>query len=527
VEPKFSLRVQSSVWIGGFLLLVIACTSIASLRASRARLPLTSSAGIPTVSGGTSGAVPSRGDRVLWLLLAACGSVLLCSFTNHLSQNVAAIPLLWILPLIAYLLSFVWAFNGPRSYPRYSMLGLLAVSLGSLGYMLYDTRFSMPLTVTIVFYCVTLLIACVVCHGELYRLRPAPEHATSFYLLIAAGGAVGSILVGIVAPLTLNGNYELACGLVFVALMVMVVTWSSGILPRVFWAAATVGAVALIVVQVRHDREDAIVQVRNFYGTLRVTQTTEPPDPTFTRMLMHGTIQHGTQIFSDDLRKTPTTYYARASGVGLAMDNCCAGRARRIGVIGLGAGTMAAYGKKGDVIRFYDINPQVEPIARNVFSYIRESEAKIEIVPGDARLSLAAEAPQHYDVLVLDAFSGDAIPVHLLTAEAIQLYRRHLNPGGILAVHVSNLFLNLPPVVAEEADHAGLGSLLVVNEDDDDLGAYSSDWVLVTADKEFLARKEIADAGAPVKAIAGLRLWTDDYNSLLPLLKHQEFKFEK
>jgi spermidine synthase len=188
---------------------------------------------------------------------------------------------------------------------------------------------------------------------------------------------------------------------------------------------------------------------------------------------------------------------------------------------------MAAYGKKGDVIRFYDINPQVVPIARNVFSYLRESEAKIEIVPGDARLSLAAEAPQHYDVLVLDAFSGDAIPVHLLTAEAIQLYRRHLNPGGILAVHVSNLFLNLPPVVAEEADHAGLGSLLVVNEDDDDVGAYSSDWVLVTADKEFLARKEIADAGAPVKAIAGLRLWTDDYNSLLPLLKHQEFKFEK
>jgi hypothetical protein len=528
VEPKFSLRVQSLVWIFGFLALVVACTSIASIRASRVRARLTAPVGMPTVSGGsTSDASPTYRDRWLWLLLAACGSVLLCSFTNHLSQNVAAIPLLWILPLIAYLLSFVWAFNGPRSYPRYTMLGLLAVSLGSLGYMLYDTRFSMPLTVTIIFYCVTLLIACVVCHGELYRLRPAPLHATSFYLLIAAGGALGSILVGIVAPLTLNGNYELACGLVFTAAMVMVVTWSSGILPRLFWAAATVGAIAIIVVQVRHDREDAIVQVRNFYGTLRVTQTTEPPDPTITRMLMHGTIQHGTQIFSDDLRKTPTTYYAHASGVGLAMDNCCAGRARRIGVIGLGAGTMAAYGRKGDVIRFYDINPQVEPIARNVFSYIRESEAKIEIVPGDARLSLAAESPQHYDVLVLDAFSGDAIPVHLLTAEAIQLYRRHLKPNGILAVHVSNLFLKLPPVVEEEAGHAGLGSLLVSNKDDEEVGAYSSDWVLVTADKDFLARKEIAAAGSPVEPIAGLRLWTDDYNSLLPLLKHQEFKFEK
>lgn len=531
VEPKFSLRVQSSVWIFGFLLLVVACTCIASMRAIRAGEPMTSSVALPTVSGGRTPdlaqAQPHSRDQALWLLLAACGSVLLCSFTNHLSQNVAAIPLLWIVPLIAYLLSFVWAFNGPRSYPRYVMLGLLAVSLGSLGYLLYDTRFSMPLTVTIIFYCVTLLIACVVCHGELYRLRPAPQHATSFYLLIAAGGALGSILVGIVAPLTLSGNYELACGLVFTSAMVLTVTWASGILPRLFWAAATVGAVALIVVQVKHDRADAIVQVRNFYGTLRVTQTTEPPDPTITRMLMHGTIQHGTQIFSDELRKTPTTYYARASGVGLAIDKCCAGRPRRIGVIGLGSGTIAAYGQKGDVIRFYDINPNVEPIARNVFSYIKESEAKVEIVLGDARLSLAAEPPQHYDVLVVDAFSGDAIPVHLLTAEAIQLYRRHLNPGGILAVHVSNLFLNLPPVVQEEAEHAGLGSLLVTTEDNDDVGAYSSDWVLVTADKDFLARNEIASAGAPVEPIAGLRLWTDDYNSLLPLLKHQEFKFEK
>jgi spermidine synthase len=309
--------------------------------------------------------------------------------------------------------------------------------------------------------------------------------------------------------------------------MVLVVTWASGIFPRLFWAAATVGAVALIVVQVRHDREDALVQVRNFYGTLRVTQTTEPPDPTFTRMLMHGTIQHGTQIFSDELRKTPTSYYAHESGVGLAIDKCCVGRPRRIGVIGLGSGTIAAYGQKGDVIRFYDINPRVEPIARNVFSYIRESGAKIDVVLGDARLSLAAEPPQHYDVLVVDAFSGDAIPVHLLTAEAIQLYRRHLNPGGILAVHVSNLFLNLPPVVQEEAEHAGLHSLLVSSPDDDDVGAYSSDWVLVTANQDFLARKEIAEAGAPINPVASLRLWTDDYNSLLPLLKHQEFKFEK
>jgi spermidine synthase len=188
-------------------------------------------------------------------------------------------------------------------------------------------------------------------------------------------------------------------------------------------------------------------------------------------------------------------------------------------VIGLGAGTLAAYGKPGDVFRFYEIDPKVEIIAKNAFTYLRESKAKVEIVEGDARLSMEAEPSQQYDVIAVDAFSGDAIPVHLLTAEAVQLYLRHLRPGGILAFHVSNSFLDLAPVVAAEAEHAGLASALVSSPDDEYTGGYAADWVLVTSNQQFLSLPAIDEATDDIDPMPGLRLWTDDYSSLLPILK--------
>jgi spermidine synthase len=271
------------------------------------------------------------------------------------------------------------------------------------------------------------------------------------------------------------------------------------------------------------DGDRTLVRTRNFYGTLRVSEAVSPPFTGPTRTLFHGTIIHGTQIFTDQLRNTPTTYYSHDSGVGLALDFCCADKPRRVGLIGLGAGTLATYGRAGDVFRFYDINPLVPQIARTWFSYLRESAATIEIVPGDARLSLAAEPPQRYDVLVVDAFSGDAIPVHLLTSQALELYKRHLAPGGIIAFHISNRYLDLGPVVQQEAKHAGLQAAWVnVAEDDDDTGSFSSDWVLVTANTDFLSRKEVDEASDSIPEQPGLRLWTDDYNSVLPLLKWKE-----
>jgi SAM-dependent methyltransferase len=527
LEPRFSLGAQSRGWLAGFLVFAAACAAIvwsaANIRPSSARASTASGA-----NDESSLDAPTVRHRALWLLLSACGSVLLCAFTNHLSQNVAAIPLLWIIPLIAYLLSFVWAFNGSRFYPRKFMLALVAIFLGGIVAKLYFTdRITTPIWFTILFYCFCLFLFCLACHAELYRLRPSPRHATSFYLTIAAGGALGSVFVGIFAPLYFNANYELVCGLVLTNLLLLAVTWENGVFPRTFWTAATAGCIFLAFFQVRQNAKGAMDQLRNFYGALRVTEELESDTTAYTRTLYHGTIQHGTQVFSNELRMTPTTYYGHNSGVGLALDHCCGNRPRRVGIIGLGTGTLAAYGRSGDVFRFYDINPLVEKIARNRFSYLRETPAKVDVVMGDARLSLETEPPEDYDVLVIDAFSGDAIPVHLLTREAIQLYLRHLRPDGILAVHVSNQYVDLPPVVQQEAESAGLKSLLVSSEGDDDIGVYSADWVLVTNNADFLGLHEVSDAGEQITPLPGLRLWTDDYNSLLPLLKHQKFEWSK
>jgi spermidine synthase len=533
VEPNLSLRTQTLAWSIGFLLFVLVCGVIIASRRSVPELreierhpspairevaSITSQASTAAAASLIPDAAPSPGERTLWLLMAACGSLLLSAVTSHLSQNIAAIPLLWILPLTIYLLTFVLAFNGGRIYSRRLMMGFLPSALGGVAYLIVDTTTDVPIIVSIPLFCLTLFIGAFFCHGELYLRRPPARYLTQYYLLIAAGGALGSMFVGVLAPVVFSGSYEMAWSLVYTAALAAALMWRQHWAWRIFWPAAAVGLLVVVVLQERADRENAIVQVRSFYGTLRVTEEMTDDAGTF-RTLIHGTIQHGTQFMaSEELRRIPTTYYSHNSGVGLALDNCCKGRARRVADIGLGTGTLAAYGAPGDVFRFYEIDPRVEIIAKNVFTYLRESQAKIEIAHGDARLSMEAEPPENYDVIAVDAFSGDAIPVHLITAEAIRLYQRHLAPGGIIAFHISNNYLSLGPVVQEQADHAGLHAVMVSTADDDDTGAFSSDWVLVTANEKFLALPEIADASARIEPKPGLRLWTDDYSSLLPIL---------
>lgn len=534
MEPKFSLSMQTRLWFAGFVVFSLACGGIAFRQARYANEDAVAEAPVPGATEERSEAPPFS-DRVLWLLLAACGSLLLCAMTNHVVQNVAAVPLLWIVPLTMYLLSFVVAFSRGQWLPpllrvripglglsiaRMCLIGFTAVALGGVVFMVDYPRQDIPLMLSLPFYSLALFVLCLFCHGELHRLCPAPRHATSFYLMIAAGGALGSIFVGVAAPMIFSGSYELACGLVLTTLLIFAVTWPLGWGWRAFWSLATLGIAALLLYNLNHvDDEHTLARMRNFYGALRVTESLDAPLQGFTRILYNGTITHGTQIFTPELRQTPTSYYGHESGVGLALDLCCGKRPRRVGVIGLGVGTIGAYGRKEDVFRFYDINPLVERIARNTFFYLRESAAKIEVVAGDARISMAAEPPQGYDVLVVDAFSSDAIPVHLLTAQAIELYRKHLKPDGIIAFHVSNKFLNLVPVVEQEAEHAGLESAFISTADNDPIGVYSADWVLVTANDDFLSLDKVAAVTYESTPARGLRLWTDDYNSVLPVLK--------
>ena len=514
MEPHLTLKAQTRLWSTTFFLFAVLCGGIAwSVRQTMPERP-------PASLPDDSDTHPiSTWQRSLWMLLPGCAGLLLCAFTNHLSQDIAAIPLLWILPLAMYLLSFIVAFHSEQAYPRWLMLRLVACTLGVLGYVAYDVHARLPIQVSVPLYCISLFILCFFFHGEVYRLRPTSGSATSFYVLLSLGSALGSMFAGVIAPNIFRANYELGAGLIIAALLALAVSWSFGFMARCFWAT---GAAALIVVsatQARAWRQDSLVQLRSFYGTLRVTETHWPPQAGTTRTLYHGTIQHGAQFFANGMRMQPATYYAPDSGIGLALHFCCDDRPKRVGIVGLGAGALAAYGQPGDVFRFYEIDPLVERVARSLFTYLRESPARTDVVLGDARFSINREHGAPFDVIVLDAFTGDAVPVHLLTQQAIALYRRHLTPEGILAFHISSQYLDLEPVLAREAQQAGMHAVTVHSKGNEAKGIFFADWVLLTSNEQFLALSEVAAVAHPTVSRSNVGLWTDDYSSLLPILK--------
>jgi hypothetical protein len=307
--------------------------------------------------------------------------------------------------------------------------------------------------------------------------------------------------------------------LLVVALIALAATWHDGWGLRMLWIAGVTAAVVVLNVQVRQYDDDAVALVRNFYGTLRVRETHVPPQSDTDRELLNGTIEHGAEWFAPQFLGQPLTYYSPESGLGLAMRLCCGQGVKRVGVIGLGTGTVAAYGNAGDSVQFYEINPLVEPLARRWFTFLHDSPAQIRVALGDARLSLAAEAPQGFNVIVVDAFSGDAIPVHLLTREALALYRRHMQPDGVVAFHVSNQYIDLEPVVASIAADAGLSARSIHTHADEQNGFYYADWILVTANQNLLHQPEIVNNGFATPLRADVKLWTDNYSSVFPLLK--------
>ncbi|HXC94570.1 MAG TPA: fused MFS/spermidine synthase [Edaphobacter sp.] len=517
IEPNLSLKHQRTVWLIGFIIYAIFCAILALQSNQTAEHkacqeePIT--AKTPTFV------------KWLWFLLPMVAAMQLSAVTGHLTINIAAIPLLWMLPLAAYLLTFILAFEYPGLYRRGIVIRLLVIMLASLGYAISKTDVSLPIGVAILFFLAECFFAGLFCHAETYALRPLrPTETTLFYLTMAAGGAAGTFFVGIASPLLFSANYDLAISFFLTATVAIAVTWRDGWPQRLLWITASVLLFIFAIMLHAAYTRDAVLQARNFYGTLRVKETTTThADPE--RMLLNGTIQHGTQIFGDGLTRTPTTYYAVDSGIGLALRFCCtvddsdAVRSRNIGVVGLGAGTLAAYGHSGDRIRFYEINPLVQPIAQNLFTYLRDSQAQITFADGDARASLTREVQQNFDVLAIDAFSGDAIPLHLLTTEAFALYKRHLAPNGIIAVHVSNQYLNLAPEIAQQAIASNMQSRLVESPGDDATGSYRSTWVLVTNSSMFFSRPEISPLVAETPITPGLRPWTDDYSSLLPVIQ--------
>jgi hypothetical protein len=516
IEPRFTSHQQARLWSGLFVLFVALCSLAAWMARRGSPWPAAPAAKcVETV------APPTPREKLVWLSLSACGSMLLLSVTNHLTENVAAVPLLWVIPLALYLLTFTLAFHRRSLYSRWLMVRLLGVTLGSLGYAIYDPSFTESVQVGVPLFCVGLFLCCLFCHGELAQRRPAASHLTSFYLMISLGGALGAIFVALLAPHIFSAIYEFPLALVLAALVATVVLWHQGWQVRVFWAAATIAMVVVLVRNVRSYEKNTTVMVRSFYGALRVKQFQDWLKEPY-RTLYNGTIEHGAQFVNPPMSLQPATYYAPDSGIGLALDRCCRAP-KRVGVVGLGAGTLAAYGKSGDYFRFYEINPQVVAIAKTSFSYLRDTPAKIDIAVGDARLSLEGEPAQQFDVLAVDAFSGDAIPVHLLTKEAFSLYLHHLKADGILAIHTSNTYLELAPVVQLLANDSGYPARLIINNDNHRKLIDSSDWVLVTRNKPYLDDLEDSVFIETVTVPPHLRIWTDDYNNLFQILRPVKF----
>ncbi|HVJ73832.1 MAG TPA: fused MFS/spermidine synthase [Casimicrobiaceae bacterium] len=516
LEPWVVTRAQAWGWSAGYVLFVGLCAAagIASLRDPA--VAASAAAASPATALPEDDTPPTLGRQGLWIALAATGSFLLLAVSNHVTQNVAAVPLLWIVPLSLYLLTFILCFDGTGWYKRDLFLSMVAAALGVMAWTQADPGLTHELGIQIGVFCVGLFLACMFCHGELVRLKPAPRYLTRFYLMISLGGAIGSILVGVLAPLVLPAYFELAAGIVLCALLLL---WQVRRDHPVF---GVLGLVALFVAlgcgvwTVREFYDGTITATRNFYGVLRVWQTGS--DDNVRRSLIHGTIMHGNQYRDATLRKEPTTYYTATSGVGRAIESMHPRiEPLKVGIIGLGTGTIAAWGAKGDIYRFYDINPSVVDIARRDFTYLEDSEATIQTPLGDARLVLERESSQGFDILAIDAFSSDAIPVHLITSEALAIYRRHMKPSGIIAFHVTNRFLNLVPVV-EALAHAHDLAVAWVSDDGDGV-ASRSDWVLLSADAEALKKPLIAEATTPIEPRRDWRLWTDDFNNLVQVLK--------
>jgi len=519
-EPLLRLRTQGSIWSGLYLAFAALCGLAAWRMRSVRPAPV-------AASGELDFARPTVGIVLFWLGLSACGSTLLVATTNQISQDIAVSPFLWVATLGIYLLTFVLAFESDRFYWR-TPFAIAAGVFAPIASALPSVSIGLSLRLQLVIYLTALFVTCMLCQGELARSRPAPRYLTTFYLTIAAGGAIGGVFVALIAPRIFTEFSEYQIGLAAACLLGFWGWMRSGALAlwtnrnlavRLPLMALLIGGFTAIVAAVTTGKLGAELSARNFYGLLRVVAREDSNGPF--RELQHGRTRHGFEYLQSARKDWPTSYYGPHSGIAIAL-NALDKPNRRIGVVGLGAGTLAAWGLPGDTFRFYEINPDVQQIARTWFSFLNDSKARTEVVLGDARVQLerelAAGRSRDFDLIAVDAFSSDSIPMHLLTAECADIYRQRLAPGGVLALHISNRALNLDPVARGMASYLGWTAVQVVSGDDPATGESSSRWVLITSNQDFLERAGLAHRLSGWSSRAPI-IWTDDFASLWHVLK--------
>lgn len=524
VEPNLALRNQGLVWSVGFGIFAALCIFTGWKSQARA-------AEVKTVEevAGEDAPKPSLKRHLFWIGLAAGPSMLLLAVTSHMSMDIAPIPFLWILPLAIYLLSFILCFDAEGWYKRTFFLLALAPALAGILYLAETSPEDRPeLKLTIGLYAVAFFVACMVGHGELSRSKPHPKHLTAFFLMISIGGAAGGAFVALIAPMIFNTHYELPLACLLLTGLALTSIYSGLDSPFrqdwLGWASILVmtaaSAVTGYAVHIgRAMTQGSMAVKRSFYGELAVRQYGGVYEWDGYRSLVHGSINHGEQYTHPARRKEVASYYCRDTGYGLLMQLRKAGQPQKVGIIGLGTGTLAGYSRPGDVYRYYEINPQVQPIANEFFWYLKNAEGQVGVTLGDARLSLEREPAQGFDVLVVDAFSSDSIPVHLLTREALEVYFRHMAPEGVVALHISNRFIDLQPVLERGAKAVGRRALLVETEDTEDGTCYGTTWVLMANRRETFDDGVFKGTSSPLRSAPWLRLWTDDYSNIYKVLK--------
>jgi SAM-dependent methyltransferase len=521
IEPWLPLRWQTRLWSAGFAVFAVlyGVSLFRDYRLSRTAelTPSAEPAAVP---------VPTVRDQLLWVLLPLLSSLSLLAVTNHVCQNVAVIPFLWVVPLSLYLISFIIAFDHERYYLR----GLFALGAAVSLLVIAATNKSLLPFAHLKFagellpHMLALFFVCMLCHGELVRRKPHPKYLTTFYFYLSAGGALGGLLVSLLAPRIFTSFFEWRIAVLagYVLAAVVLVASQRHRFGGRRWVPAVLTVLVLPGVYfVAHPAEREIggrqlVAIRNFYGVLRVFARDEHNPEESDRALFHGTINHGVQYQEGALRHEPITYYGEETGVGRTVLFYRNQPNLRVGVIGLGTGTMAAYGRPGQVFRFYEINPAVIKLARTYFSYLSDSQAQVEVALGDARLVLEGErdSEPRFHTLIVDAFSGDAIPAHLLTREAMAVYLRRLRPDGALVIHVTNRYLDLAPVVRALGAYAGMRVVRIETEDGDN-EHYSTEWMILTPNEALVAALTPDSTPSTGRNL----LWTDESNDLFRILR--------
>lgn len=526
VEPNMTTRSQSAIWSAGFGVFALCCAFCAWI-AWRTNTSEEQAGDNKDTAEASSEASPSYGLAATWLVLTAFASAMLLATTNHVCQDIAVIPFLWVVPLSLYLLTFIICFDKEAWYvPRAFATGVLVTSAAICLIRLFVADPNLWLEVTL--YFAMMFFVCMLCHGELVRRKPAAKYLTWFYLMSSAGGAIGGVFVAVVCPVVFSGFYEMNLGILvgyaMAAWIALAGLFQQRELPSAkrlsAGALVFVGLLAVVRVQVAELSSPRLDARRNFYGTLHL-EAEATDDPLRQGLYMyHGRIAHGFQFAQPSKRRQPTLYFDIASGAGVALNRFPRNSTVRVGVIGLGAGTLAAYAKPGDYYRFYEINPAVCELADKRFTFLSDCLGRVEVILGDARVSMESEPPQQFDILVLDAFSGDAIPMHLLTREAFQIYRRHLKPGGVVAANISNRYVDLVPVFDRLAEHFGYDTRRFVTEVDVQQFRAPSHWFVLTNNQDFLQDPVVQAAAVDQpQQYARIPLWTDHYNNLFQVWK--------